>query len=51
MTKLRRFRCAFQLDTQTDTQTTPAMSNYSPPRNCKFRRGQKLRVDLTLRSG
>ena len=26
-----------------DTQTTPTMSNYSPPRNCKFRRGQKTK--------
>ena len=32
-----------QTDTHTHThrQTTPAMLNYSPPRNCKFRRGQK----------
>ena len=39
-------------DTQTDRQTTSAMSNYSPPRNCKFRRGQKLsffiREDILL---
>ena len=28
-------------DRQTDRQTTSAMLNYSPPQNCKFRRGQK----------
>ena len=36
-----------QTHTQTDTQTTPTISNYSPPRNCKFRRGQK-QYDILL---